>query len=438
MDSCYLYSGRYWEVANSYCMDLNDNLFTPPDTVLFFFAARNTLGNVNYYSEFTGSTSNLIEVRNYPMELQILPTGATDILYVDNHNDCEAQQYFDTAFEELNVFPDRYDIRGHSSIEGGGPGARVVSVAGQLVPAYRKIIWNTGDLDSGTVGDGTGNPCDGNDWHMLWEFADQHDDPLGCGIYLSGNNLAEEWVTLTGECADTFQTTYMSFKLTSGDQQTMMHGAHPLVVGEPVTSQVGFYQGAEPDTLIAFNGGFDVLEAIDSSSCEMTYDGSGDPIDQAVVAKDTLNPQGRNVRVVLSGFSYHCIRDDRHGSIPDRMHHLGNILRWFNNDVDDPVNIASINLVRNTLAQNYPNPFNPSTTIRYSIRETSHVTLKIYDVEGRQVKTLVNQKQNPRAGGYTVEWDGRNNAGNPVSSGVYFYRLVSKSSALTKKMVIIR
>lgn len=437
MDYCYLYSDRYRYVANSYCVDLNDNLFTPPDTILFFFSARNTSGDVNYYSEFTGATDNLNEVQNHPMEFQILPTSSTDILYVDNHNGSEAQPFFDTAFDRMNIFPDRYDVRGSSSIEGGGSGVRLVDVAGQLIPIYRTIIWNSGKLESGTVGDGTGNPCDVDDWSMLWTFANQHYHPQGCGIYLSGNNLAEEWVTLTGAYADSFST-YMSFKLTSGNHRTIPHGAHPLVVGELATSQVEFYSGLEPDTLIAYNDDFDVLEATGTASGEMTYDGSGDYYDQAVVAKDTLNPQKKNVQVVLSGFSYHSIRDDRGGSIPDRMHHLATILRWFNYIVDDPTGVGRVDRFRSTLAQNYPNPFNPLTIIKYSIKKRSHVTLRIYDVTGRLVKTLVNEKQSPRDEGYTIKWDGRNTAGNFVSSGVYFYRLVSKDFSLTKKMVIIR
>lgn len=69
-----------------------------------------------------------------------------------------------------------------------------------------------------------------------------------------------------------------------------------------------------------------------------------------------------------------------------------------------------------SLAQNYPNPFNPTTEIGYRIRETGHVTLRLYDVLGREVKTLVNEKLSP--GTYSVVWDA---SGQP--SGVYYYRL---------------
>lgn len=74
-----------------------------------------------------------------------------------------------------------------------------------------------------------------------------------------------------------------------------------------------------------------------------------------------------------------------------------------------------------SLYQNYPNPFNPSTTIQYELPKQSYVTLKIYDVFGQEVATLVSEVQ--REGRYSVQWDGRNKSGVQVSSGIYFYQL---------------
>jgi len=99
---------------------------------------------------------------------------------------------------------------------------------------------------------------------------------------------------------------------------------------------------------------------------------------------------------------------------------------------------------RFVLEQNYPNPFNASTTIRYHLPAVSHqrsaVSLKIYNILGRQVKTLVDEKQ--PAGNFRVLWDGRDNSGRDVSSGVYFCRLEVIGDRLkvgkTSKMVILR
>ena len=74
------------------------------------------------------------------------------------------------------------------------------------------------------------------------------------------------------------------------------------------------------------------------------------------------------------------------------------------------------------LYQNYPNPFNPSTTIKYSIPQLSFVTIKIYDVLGGEVATLVNENQIP--GNYEVEFNSHSDEGQNLTSGVYFYKLM--------------
>ncbi|MBK8980790.1 MAG: T9SS type A sorting domain-containing protein [Ignavibacteria bacterium] len=84
------------------------------------------------------------------------------------------------------------------------------------------------------------------------------------------------------------------------------------------------------------------------------------------------------------------------------------------------------------LSQNYPNPFNPRTIINYELRITSYTTLKIYDLMGKEVKTLVNKKQNK--GKYEVEFEG-----SELSSGVYIYSLFIEGIMVnTKKMVLVR
>jgi glycerophosphoryl diester phosphodiesterase len=89
-----------------------------------------------------------------------------------------------------------------------------------------------------------------------------------------------------------------------------------------------------------------------------------------------------------------------------------------------------------SLMQNYPNPFNPATTLNYTVAHSGHVTLFIYDLLGRKVAELVNQRLNP--GSYQVTWDGRDQTGIPVASGVYFYKISSGNFTATKKMTLIR
>ncbi len=88
------------------------------------------------------------------------------------------------------------------------------------------------------------------------------------------------------------------------------------------------------------------------------------------------------------------------------------------------------------LYQNYPNPFNPVTQIQYSLKESGHVRLAVYDVTGRSVAILVNEVQ--ESGNRTVTWNGQDQAGRQVASGMYFYQLIAGEYTSTKKMILLR
>lgn len=88
------------------------------------------------------------------------------------------------------------------------------------------------------------------------------------------------------------------------------------------------------------------------------------------------------------------------------------------------------------LRQNAPNPFNPATRIRYDVGEAGPVTIRVYDVAGRNIRTLVERHESP--GEKSVTWDGRSDAGAPMPSGVYFVRFQARGFDKTRKMVLIR
>lgn len=90
-----------------------------------------------------------------------------------------------------------------------------------------------------------------------------------------------------------------------------------------------------------------------------------------------------------------------------------------------------------TLEPNYPNPFNPKTTIEYSLSQTSQVSLRIYDVAGRLIRTLVNSEQ-PPGEQIPIEWDGTDNKGRAMATGIYFLRLDASGHSQTRKMVLLK
>jgi len=104
----------------------------------------------------------------------------------------------------------------------------------------------------------------------------------------------------------------------------------------------------------------------------------------------------------------------------------------------DDVSLADVTVMpeKFTLHQNYPNPFNPVTTLRYDLPENGNVNITIYDMLGRQVKTLINQNQD--AGYRSVVWNATNNYGEPVSAGIYLYQIQAGEYMQTKKMVLLK
>ncbi len=93
--------------------------------------------------------------------------------------------------------------------------------------------------------------------------------------------------------------------------------------------------------------------------------------------------------------------------------------------------------IKTGLQGTYPNPFNPTTTIAYSIEKDGPVTLAVYDISGRRIRTLLNAKAT-EAGTHTITWDGLDDRGNSVASGVYFCRFLGADTESSTKMILLR
>jgi hypothetical protein len=130
--------------------------------------------------------------------------------------------------------------------------------------------------------------------------------------------------------------------------------------------------------------------------------------------------------IALSGNTVHVVWADKRNDnfeIYYKRNPTGNTIGIKNISAEIPSGYS--------LSQNYPNPFNPTTNIRYQITNNKLVTLKIFDVIGKEVETLVNEKLAP--GTYEATFDGSN-----LTSGVYFYRLTTEGFSETKKMILIK
>ncbi|MFQ5512232.1 MAG: FlgD immunoglobulin-like domain containing protein, partial [Candidatus Krumholzibacteriia bacterium] len=443
-------------LADRFAIDLNDNLFTPGDTICYFFWANDGLNNNTYFHRTLGGqgenhvTQDINEAAASPMEFTILPAGGFvrggDILYVDDTDDRggPAQLFFDTAFDWLQIGDriDRYDVLGPSSGVSNSLGARVRSVATQIMGPYRILIWNSGNLSSNLINDGGtvtggGSTDKSPDFSLIFQFLDAHTN--NPGFYYSADDGAFDWATvLAGAAAVNTRSTYMNFNLDPAAPK----GNHKNA-GEPISptlDAVGPIGTWASDQLVAYGGcpginDFDLLQATGLSVAEFMNLATGKAY---VLSQTTPNSAGSNARVVLSGYSYHYVRDlGPPGSVPARVVHLEHIIQFLADLPGIPTGFEPQQYA-NVLKPNYPNPFNPTTAIGYEIKDPGHVSLAVYNAAGQLVRTLVNEVQTPRAGGFEVTWDGTNDTGQAVSSGVYFYKLAAGGLTQTRKLVLLK
>jgi hypothetical protein len=440
-----------FSIEDRYCFDLNDDVFTPCDTICYIFCAENNSGTRTYFSRRLDGqgddfvTDDLWEALESPMEFTILPAGGWkrggDILYVDDADDRggPVQLYFDTAFDHWGVvefggmrpYIDRYDILAPSSVVANSLASRVKNVTTQIMDCYHAIIWSSGDLATGTIGDGTGNPEKSDDYALINTFlANRPDNP---GLYFTGDDIHEEMATLNGASAINFRAQFYNYTLIDGDHVNAGASVSPCLVA---TGPCFIHSGV-PDSLIAYGGcpvinDFDVIAPTGLSTAEL-QDAGG-----RTYVLSQATPTAQSIaRVIGSGFSFHYIRDKRPDQALARAHHLKDAMRWMM--AGSPVIPIGIDdTPQFALGDAYPNPFNPTTTIRYSIAVVGHVSLRIYNIAGQLVRTLVDEPQTPRSDGYSVTWDGRSESGAPAASGVYFYRLATKDFSQAKKLVLLK
>ena len=123
--------------------------------------------------------------------------------------------------------------------------------------------------------------------------------------------------------------------------------------------------------------------------------------------------------------------------LEDRLDLMENILDYFaKTPTTNPTGVVD-NGAKNMLAHAVPNPFNPVTKIAYSVREAGPVTIDVYNVAGKVVRTLLQSELDAGTQGFVV-WDGTDDAGAKCASGVYFYRMNTPSFTESHKMVMLK
>jgi hypothetical protein len=421
-------------VEDVWAGDLNDSLFVAGDVIHYFFEATTDSGNTGIYARGVENAGIDDTAGGAFFEVSILPVGNGDILFVDDFHLRGSQNYFRSAFNQAGYPYDEYDVGSASSLVGNGPGGRVKALA--QVQVYNKIVWNSGDLDIGTISDGVADK--GTDAQLLRDYLDL--TPHDVGLWVSGDDVAFDLDQSETAAAIDLLNNWMGVSFIQQSQHDLTGIAAPVITAEPGSPWAG---AVACSTHVAYGGclvinKFDVLETNAGSSYGFTWPGhnpAGNDPRGAVIYNSQLNSTGSAANTVWQAYSFHFMRDDVPGPRQDRVCFMDVTLQYLGNTPGPPTSAGDLPKTY-SLAQNKPNPFNPTTEIKFDLPKSGHVSLKVYNVAGQLVKTLVNDYREAKV--HSVVWDGTNDSGRKVTSGVYFYSITSGDFKDHKKMVLLK
>ena len=216
----------------------------------------------------------------------------------------------------------------------------------------------------------------------------------------------------------------------ANDQSFYQNYLHSTFATNPSTSH--WLNGVASDPI---GDGYSYLQLDARRTGELTTT-SADPVFEWAYEHEGiagLRYSGGSHKLVYYAFGMENLMDEspRNEILDKTANWLGVTVGIEDNTEENPILPKEL-----SLSQNYPNPFNPQTTITYNLPTNTNICLSIYNVNGQLVRTLTNTKQN--AGTYSIEWNGKDNNNNILSSGLYFYRLDTDNESITRKMLLLK
>jgi hypothetical protein len=478
-------------IESIFFVDLDDEYFVGGDELHYFWAATDAQGGFSSLPVGLTSVPNSIveaqEATQGMFQVNFLPTNNWDpdylaavaannkvdpnsdpsyldqstqrncILYVNHVN--YRRRSGDVNRTSFMYALDALGYRGHYDVyDHSGMGNTNNQLGGratvQQAQGYSLLIYDTGNQRGGTWLMPTGDPVnldsenvDQDGWFQSWLAQASTSEAGQATLWLIGSNLLDEHPTLA------LYSTEMQSSRASSNQGL---NANPDVEGQ---GSFQFYDG----TIVDFSAGakgefalaggcptledYDGLAAIGTAVDVYRY---ADPYSATVGdAAVVMNANAAaSYNTIMQSFAFFDIRDQGppNGTPGDNsaLDYLSSMLGGVlpsdclqdpgTDTGGEPTQIEAP--ARTALYQNAPNPFNPTTTIRFDLARDGHVELRIYNVSGRQVRTLVNGPMERKR--HKLVWDGMDDAGMPVSSGIYFYRLETADFRDTHKMVVLR
>ncbi len=308
-----------------------------------------------------------------------------------------------------------------------GAGAGGISLAGAAIPVYNNIVSNS---------TGAGIACSGaaptlldfnNVWNAsggLYSACTPGASSISADPVYVDTMLVDYHLGAHSPCIDRGRTG-ASFNDPDGSRGDMgWFGSHAFVMDQPA-----FVQGVS----IEWSGSNHVIEWNASAANDVA---------QYAIYSDVVSgfvPSAANlvafVAAPATSYNLGVIGADTYYKV-NAIDDDGYAGGYSSEESASPSTGTEPLVYRNRLLQNSPNPFNPSTEIRFELAAPSNVTITVFDAAGRLVRVL-EQGQRP-AGAHAVRWNGRSDDGQPVSSGVYFYRMSASGFDQTRKMVLLK
>ena len=437
--------------AGTWAFDLPDTGFLFPGDVLHYYVqATDDLGGDLQSSTLPADTTGFSDfddllaydpsyvVRGLPSVTEVpgepgVYTQPSLLFWNDFGNRGGRNEWY-SAFRNLGLLAGRdfdvYYTNGPSSGVGNGLGGRATLFH---IDGYEDMLYTSGDLAAFTIanGDFTKDPSADAELLNVWLTLGARD------IYLSGDGLATD-LNQSGQATLSFLEDQMGVTLTSSDLR-------PLIDGQ--TTPTVLAAGSNPvfqttSSWLAYGGclginTFDAVQPLGAAQRIAEFAapaGSGGAYPYAAAL---LNQTGSGSRVLSMPYDFTYIWHDAEAApnATGRVNVLREILAFFGieGNAGDISGVPGADAFR---VANYPNPFNPATSIEFTMPRRGHLSLKIFNVRGELVRTLVDGVR--EQGTDKVLWDGTNDRGRQVSSGVYFYEARADGKVKVDKMALIK
>lgn len=460
-------------INGRWSFDLPDQDFLyPGDVVHYYFSATDTIlggldqvtstlpANLDGYGVFPGDPGYIPFQWGADFTVHALPTvksttagDVPDILHYNDFGDRGGENEWYGAYAHMGMMPgvdyDIYHVNSPSSGTGNGLGSTATTA---LVGLYKHMVYTDGDLRSvclngpkvfdvedGWTGDGS------DDISLVEAFIDGGGNFFGTGngflvgTYLDGSGTG---ATLT--------SSYFGINVVTRDIRLSIDGqsapiVSPMVNGSGLNLSTEYVAYGSCPNFMEFDGvtvidepeTFQVAEFLDPDGNTGAYNFA------AMVAKERAGAGKVVVSPVDLMYFYTPYGTSAKTNVDPaaRVMILCDVLRYFDGNpaycdpnTTDPSTGAGIQ--QPFYAKNWPNPFNPITTIKFSVPKTGQVSLKVYNVRGELVRTLVDESR--AAGEYVLEWDGSNDRGQSMASGVYFYETKTNGKSIVNKMALVK